>query len=188
MSVMKRILGTITLCLLVGSLSAQSVWTGNAAVGTSGDFPGESAVLRAASNSFPSGTELMVTNPRGGQSVEVTITGRLETPGVFILIERAAATAIDLPTDHVLPVRVTPLKAERALSPTAVATESDPLSDDSDYNPAVTLKDDIGEVRTAPAPAAAPETPETVEEPPVVVVPETVTPPEECSNDHCKRT
>ncbi|MDF1567439.1 MAG: hypothetical protein RQ801_08275 [Spirochaetaceae bacterium] len=176
---MKRILGTIAMCLLVGTLSAQSVWTGNAAVGTSGDFPGESAVLRAASNSFPSGTELRVTNPRGGQSVEVTITGRLETPGVFILIERAAATAIDLPTDHVLPVRVTPLKAERALSPTAAVRESDPLSDDSDYNPAVTLNDDIGEVRTALAPVPAPETLESVEEPPILVVPETVTPPEE---------
>ena len=180
MSVMKRILGTIALCLLVGSLSAQSVWTGNAAVGTSGDFPGESEVLRAASNSFPSGTELKITNPRGGQSVEVTITGRLETPGVFILMEKAAAAAIELPTDHVLPVRVTPLKTERVLSPTAVVTESDPLSDDADYNPAVTLPEDPGEVRTAPAPAAAPETPVPAGKPAeTLAVPEVVATPSE---------
>ena len=105
---MKKTAWIITLLAVVSASAMASTWTGNAAAGGRSEFPGDSTVLRAASNSFPEGTVLTVTNPRGGLSTRVTVTGRLEAPGVFLLIEEDAAVAIGLPLDHVLPVRVTP--------------------------------------------------------------------------------
>lgn len=109
---MKNYVAILILSLTAWSLSAESVWTGNAAVGGSVDFPDTTEIFQAASNTFPAGTMLRVTNPKGGVSVDVKVTGRLETPGVFILIEERAASSIGLPRDLVMPVRVTPLKSE----------------------------------------------------------------------------
>ncbi len=129
---MKKYSAVLALFFLTFAINAQSVWTGNASVGGSSDFPGESDVFRAASNSFPEGTVLRVTNPRGGAEVDVTVIGRLETPGIFIMIDEDAASYIGLPTDHVLPVRVTP-------GPQTSALETRELTDDSDYNPAADI-------------------------------------------------
>lgn len=109
---MKNYVAILILSLTAWSLSAESVWTGNAAVGGSVDFPDTTEIFQAASNTFPAGTMLRVTNPKGGVSVDVKVTGRLESPGVFILIEERAASSIGLPRDLVMPVRVTPLKSE----------------------------------------------------------------------------
>ena len=149
---MKQHISVLTLVLLTFALHAESVWTGNAAVGGPAEFPGSSEVFRAASNSFPEGTVLQVTNPRGGAQVKVTVIGRLESPGVFILIENAAALSIGLPLDHVLPVRVTPLSADMIEEPVELPDDAGTLTEDSDYNPAATLEDEPGEISTAPAP------------------------------------
>ncbi|RKX81159.1 MAG: hypothetical protein DRZ90_15435 [Spirochaetes bacterium] len=132
----KKYSAVLTLFFLTFAISAQSVWTGNASVGGSSDFPGKSDVFRAASNSFPEGTVLKVTNPRGGAEVDVTVTGRLKTPGIFILIEEEAASNIGLPFDHVLPVRVTPIAQASEVEPKAVLEETGELTEDTDYNPA----------------------------------------------------
>jgi cell division septation protein DedD len=123
---MKNYIAILILFLTAWSLSAESVWTGNAAVGGSVDFPDTSEIFQAASNTFPSGTMLRVTNPRGGSSVDVKVTGRLESPGVFILIEERAASSIGLPRDLVMPVRVSPLKSESEpdMSPGLMETET----------------------------------------------------------------
>ncbi len=138
---MKKYLSVLTLLFLSFALHAQSVWTGNAAVGGPVDFPGISEVFRASSNSFPSGTVLQITNPSGGAMVLVTVTGRLESPGVFILIEEAAAKFIGLPTDHVLPVRVTPVVSTVIKNPSELITDDGKLTEDTDYNPAASLDD-----------------------------------------------
>ncbi len=136
---MKRYILICALVMVTASLYAQSVWTGNAAVGGIADFPGESDVYRALSNSFPPGTVLKVTNPRGGRSVDVTVTGRLESPGVFLLMEQQAGDNISLPTDHVVPVRVTPHSANTEISTPSQTLDDSALSQDSDFNPAASI-------------------------------------------------
>jgi len=157
---MKKQVLSLVFLLAAGILSAGSVWTGNAAVGGSGDFSGTSDYPRAASNSFPAGTLLEVTNPRGGASIVVEVTERLDTPGVFILVEVNAAEVIGLPTDQVQPVRVSPLDADRMAGVADASMEADPVTSDTDYNPAATLGDDDLEPRTVPAPVVAAKEPE----------------------------
>ncbi|MCK5737212.1 MAG: SPOR domain-containing protein [Spirochaetaceae bacterium] len=136
---MKKYSSVLALFFLTFTIHAQSVWSGNASVGGSSDFPGKSEVFRAASNSFPEGTVLQVTNPRGGAEVNVTVIGRLESPGVFILIEESAASVIGLPDDHVLPVRVTPISAAVVAESELVISETGEKTEDPDYNPAVSI-------------------------------------------------
>jgi len=140
---MKKISAVLALFFLTFSIYSQSVWTGNASVGGSSDFPGKSDVFRAASNSFPVGTVLRVTNPRGGAEVDVTVSSRLEVPGVFILVEESAAVFIGLPSDHVLPVRVTPISSSTSTELKIYREESGELTEDTDYNPAASLKTDV---------------------------------------------
>lgn len=105
---MKRYAIILVIFLVAVFSYAESVWTGNAAVGGSAEFPGISETYRALSNSFPPGTMLKVTNPRDGSIVDVFVSGRLDTPGIFILMEKEAGEMIGLPLDHVVPVKVTP--------------------------------------------------------------------------------
>jgi len=146
----KKYSAVLALFFLTFTINAQSVWTGNASVGGSSDFPGKSDVFRAASNSFPVGTVLKVTNPRGGAEIDVTVTGRLETPGVFILIEDAAAAFIGLPDDHVLPVRVTPVSQLPVPEPENISEGENELTDDTDYNPVATLPDAVETAEVKP--------------------------------------
>jgi len=140
-SAMKKYSAVLALFFLTFTINAQSVWTGNASVGGSKVFSGESDVFRAASNTFPVGTVLRITNPRGGAEIDVTVTGRLETPGVFILIEEDAAAFIGLPDDHVLPVRVTPVTQLPVPEPESSSMETNELTEDTDYNPSVVLSE-----------------------------------------------
>lgn len=149
---MKKCIGFILLVLLPIIVYADSVWTGNAAVGGISEFPGSSDVYRAASNSFPTGTVLEVTNPKGGAHTFVTVIGRLDSPGVFLLIEEEAAELIGLPSDHVLPVRVRPVPnyVDVTVEDTVDATlNDDVVTDDSDYNPTAGLEEGPLEPRTA---------------------------------------
>jgi len=107
---MGKYIGFLVLVLSCSTfLRAESVWTGNASVGSSSQFPGSREYFRAASNSFPLGTILKVTNPKGRKSVNVTVTDRLETPGVFLLMEMSAAQVIGIPSDHIRPVQIVPI-------------------------------------------------------------------------------
>ena len=134
---MKRFLGILILAASATALHAESVWTGNAAVASASFVTGETNGYFAASNSFPSGTVLSVTNPKGGLSIDVTVVGRLETPGVFILLDQNAARALNLPVNQVVPVRVSP-RVQNPLLP-LVEEHSDSSAEDIDYNPAAGL-------------------------------------------------
>lgn len=143
----------IPILFLVAAIGfAESVWTGNAAVGTISDFPGDSEIYRASSNSFPPGTRLVVTNPRGGRSVDVTVIGRLDSPGVFILLEIQAGENIGLPVDHVVPVRVSPLENNAGAGIPGVAGEEGGLTEDTDFNPAASIDETDEELRIVETP------------------------------------
>ena len=122
------------------SLQAESVWTGNVAVGGSSKFPGSREYFRAASNSFPLGTILKVTNPKGEASVDVTVVDRLKSPGVFLLMEVNAAKVIGIPSDYIRPVQVTPIGSTGVEMYAPVGSSE--LSDGEDTSTAEFLSND----------------------------------------------
>ncbi|OQX29655.1 MAG: hypothetical protein B0D92_02460, partial [Spirochaeta sp. LUC14_002_19_P3] len=140
---MKKVnfLGLIIM-LVGGIISAQSIWTGSAAAGSSADFPGTSSVLRAKSNTFPPGTVLQVTNPRGGNSINVEVIDRLDTPGLLILLEESASNTIAIPKDYVLSVQVSPVSNLKLDNAVKNAPYSNIYNTDPDYNPVVVLEDE----------------------------------------------
>ena len=152
---MKKKIIYVVLCIGIlgnpGILWSENVWTGYAAVGSNKDFTKYADGFRATSNTFPEGTLLRVSNPKTGKNVEVEIVGRLNTPGVLILIEESGATNIGLPNDRVMPVRVAPIVSRtrmQTLAPALTPEESlsEPYTDsylrDPDYNPAATFGDE----------------------------------------------
>ena len=167
----KRIL-TVPVIILIAAASAgaQSVWSGNASVGLPSDFTAVSSMPQAASNTFPAGTILEVTNPGTGLSVEVEVTGRVASPGVFILIDTDAALSIGLPADLVLPVRVSPKSLGGVEKLTSALNGDSAFTSDIDYNPAAAFADDPITAEGPPEEPVIPE--ESPEEPAVPEEPE----------------
>ncbi len=121
--------GRLFACILVlfstYVLSADPVWEGSAAVSRFGEFPG--AGYFGASNSFPKNTVVEVKNLESGKTVKITITKRLDDPGLFLLVSHDAAKALGIMQDDVARVRV-------GLSSDIVRSGS-PLPDDLPYHP-----------------------------------------------------
>ena len=163
---------TVPVIILIAAFSAgaQSVWSGNAAVGLPSDFTAVSPMPQAASNTFPAGTVLEVINPGTGLSVEVEVTGRVTSPGVFILIDTDAASSIGLPADLVVPVRVSPKSIGSVEQLTSGLNGDAAFTSDIDYNPAAVFADSSDNPITAEEP---PEEPVIPEEPSAVpIIPE----------------
>lgn len=133
---MKHTLAVATLIFIAAAAGAQSVWSGNAAVGLPSDFPLSSSIPRAASNTFPLGTVLQVTNPATGLNVDVEVTGPVRSPGVFILVDTDAALSVGLPSDLMVPVRVSPKSFGSVQELTSRLNGDSVLTNDIDYNPA----------------------------------------------------
>ena len=136
---MKKTIIVLVVMITAAVLGAQTVWTGNATVGDSADFPGTYGNLRAKSNTFPPGTQLRVSNPKDAGFVDVEIVSPLNVPGVLILIEQAAADAINLPRDHIFPVRVTPTSAAQVGKSFPIIAYNAEKSADPDINPEAML-------------------------------------------------
>lgn len=141
---MKRLWVALLLLAAAGAVFGDSIWTGNAARGGLADFPSDGGSFLAASNSFPRNTRLEVTEPRSEKSVVVTVSGRLPTPGIFILLDSAASEELDLPIDQVLPVRVRVLADSAGAS--SLVFDEGAMTSDTDYNPAAGIGE-IGETR-----------------------------------------
>ena len=154
----------VIILIAASSAGAQSVWSGNASVGLPSDFTAVSPMPQAASNTFPAGTILEVINPGTGLSVEVEVTGRVTSPGVFILIDTDAALSIGLPADLVVPVRVSPKSLGSVEQLTSGLNGDAAFTSDIDYNPAAVFAD------SSDIPS---DDPIIAEEPPVVpIIPE----------------
>ena len=178
---MKYTLAVSTLIFIAAAAGAQSVWSGNAAVGLPSDFPLSSSIPRAASNTFPLGTVLQITNPATGLNVDVEVTGPVRSPGVFILVDTDAALSVGLPSDLMVPVRVSPKSFGSVQELTSRLNRDAALTDDIDYNPAAVLgypedKPPKEPSEEAPPPPVIPEEPAeypvSIEEPTEVPVPE----------------
>jgi cell division protein FtsN len=120
--------------LLIGlCASAQSFWDGNAAL-QRGDPSFENGSF-AASNSFPTGTKIVVENLETGKSAEVEVSRRAgEQSDLLVLLSPKAAAALGIPAGQIAAVRVTLKRAETAQAETG--TGDDILSRDPDINPA----------------------------------------------------
>lgn len=140
---MKRICLIFILFSAAGVLFAQSVWTGNAAVSTVREFESyysedsSTGKYLGASNSFPGSTEVIVTNPRNGKSVSVSIVKRLSQPGLFLVLSPEAGGAINLPNDDILNVEV--VVRRKNADTFSKYTDDLPYSADPDLNPSAEL-------------------------------------------------
>jgi rare lipoprotein A (peptidoglycan hydrolase) len=100
--------------LLIGlCASAQSFWDGNAAL-QRGDPSFEKGSF-AASNSFPTGTKIVVENLETGKTAEVEVSRRSgEQSDLLVLLSPKAASALGIPAGQIAAVRVTLKSAETA--------------------------------------------------------------------------
>lgn len=177
-----KIVAVAALLMAAFFASAQSFWDGGAAL-ERGDASFESGYF-AASNSFPTGTQVIVENLETGRTTTVLVSGRIEGKSdLLIVLSPKAAAALGILTGDVAPVRVT-LKAA-APTPGGSPLQEQALSRDSDINPAAgaPLSPVQKPVQTAEAPKTteapkAAETPakppaETPKQPPVAEAPKT---------------
>lgn len=81
------------------SLSAGTLWSGNAVRGSEDDFNSyydRAGTYLGASRALPAGTVLEVTNQLNEESVTITIIGENSRPGVFLLLSPEAALQVSL--------------------------------------------------------------------------------------------
>ncbi len=85
--------------LCVTALSAQETWQGNASVSVRGELDRDG--YYAASNSFPPGTKILVTNLANARTVVVTVRQRLNgASNVFLMLSSRASLELGMnPTD-----------------------------------------------------------------------------------------
>ena len=156
----RRVLPILLLCLCSLAASGQQNWQGTAAVARSGEF--DAAGLFAASNAFAENTKIQVQNAQTGQSVQVTVTQRIQgAASVFLLLSEEAGKQIGLSGSQVIRVRasvVSTLGTDLSGSLQEEAYSSDP-----DLNPALS----IGEQQLR-SDTAGPEVPTELEEPAAV--------------------
>lgn len=140
---MKRILLTFLIFSAAVFIHSQSVHFGTAAVSGDDEFKSyysddsTTGQYLGASNSFPAGTVVTITNPGSGEAVSVTIVKRLSQPGLFMVLSPEAGTAISFPDNDVLDVQA----VERRVSEEALTNyaEERAFSEDPDVNPSAEL-------------------------------------------------
>lgn len=94
----------LTLLILFTFLSshgfAESFWQGSITTANYGDLPEEG--LYGASNAFPLNTDVVVTNPKNGKTVEVTIMKRLGNATVFLALSDEAGKSIGVSRGEII--------------------------------------------------------------------------------------
>jgi rare lipoprotein A (peptidoglycan hydrolase) len=152
----------VLLCFVAIAASTQDSrqsWQGNAAVARSGEF--ETPGLVAASNAFPQNTSILVQNAETGQSVQVTVVGRVQGAGkLFLLLSEEAADRIGLTGSEVIRVEVKTIGSPGTELSETLREEA--YSADPDLNPPVSVPDE--QVQAASEAPSAPEEPKPEEE------------------------
>jgi rare lipoprotein A (peptidoglycan hydrolase) len=156
----RRVLPVIILCLCTLGAYGQQSWQGTAAVARSGEFVAPGMV--AASNAFPENTTILVRNAQSGQSVQVTVTQRIQgTSSVFMLLSEEAGKQIGLTGSQLIRVQASVVSTLGADISDSLREEA--YSRDPDLNPPMS----VTEEQLLSSPVAAPEAEEVaaVEEP-----------------------
>jgi len=108
------------------TLWAQDIWQGNAAVALRGELPSEG--YYAASNAFPYGTRLLVTNLENNKSLTVTVLRRLDGTGnLFLLLSPKAASELGLKEQEVARIKtmVVGISSDLTTNPEAFAYQAE---------------------------------------------------------------
>jgi rare lipoprotein A (peptidoglycan hydrolase) len=152
---MKRWIG-LSLLLVPLLASAAGFWDGNAAM-QRGDSTFESGSF-AASNSFPPGTRILVTNLETGKSAEATVTERIGSQSdILVLLSPKAASALGLSQGMMASIRVTVLSRPEEASVARPGEQA--FSMDPDVNPGAEY--DVPSQISEPAQPASPQPAET---------------------------
>ena len=158
----RRVLPFIILYLCTLGAYGQQSWQGSAAVARSGEFATPGMV--AASNAFPENTTILVQNAQTGQSVQVTVTQRIQgASNVFLLLCEEAGKQIGLTGSQVIRVQARVIDTLSADISESLREEA--YSQDPDINPSLS----VGEEQLLSGSEAVPEQEEAaaVEEPPI---------------------
>ncbi len=155
LNIYRKVLPLLLFTAVLGSLSAEAMWSGNASV-DAGEFVNfiDDYPLAGASSSFTRNTRVRVINPQNNKSVEITIVKRAPRPGVFLVLSEQAAAGLDMPVDQVLPVQVQVIAAEEN------RTYEEFNSRDPDINPAVSVPDGGEDKTVSPSVESAGDIPE----------------------------
>jgi len=132
----RRVLPFIILCLCTLGAYGQQSWQGSAAVARSGEFATQGMV--AASNAFPENTTILVQNAQTGQSVQVTVTRRIQgASNVFLLLCEEAGKQIGLTGSQV--IRVQARVIDTLSADISESLREEPYSQDPDINPSLSV-------------------------------------------------
>ena len=102
----KVIVSFCALCIVLSAsaLFADEIWQGNAAVSLRGELDRDG--YYAASNSFPPGTKILVTNLDNGKRVIVTVRQRLDgSSNVFVLLSSNAGNELGMKSTDVIRIK-----------------------------------------------------------------------------------
>ena len=135
----RRVLPIIMLCLCTSAAFSQQNWQGNAAVARSGEFAAPGMV--AASNAFPENTTILVQNAQTGESVQVTVTQRIQgASSVFLLLSEEAGKQIGLTGSQVIRVQASVVSTLGMDLSESLLEEA--YSTDPDLNPALSVAEE----------------------------------------------
>jgi hypothetical protein len=133
-------------------LGADETWQGNAAISLRGEL--DRGGLSAASNSFPQGTRISVTNLDNGKSVDVVIRKRIDgTSNVFLLLSENAGAQLGMKPYDIIRIKTEVI----GLSTDLTGNNNDlAYNPDSDTNPAVGTPDMTTVTQNTPTPSPTP--------------------------------
>lgn len=121
-----RFVASVILLIIPLTLYAQDIWQGNAAIALRGELPQDG--YYAASNAFPYGTKLLVTNLENNKSLTVTVLRRLNGVGnIFILLSPKAAAELGLKGQEVARIKtlVVGISSDLTTNPEAYAYKAE---------------------------------------------------------------
>ncbi|MFO8065063.1 MAG: SPOR domain-containing protein [Spirochaetota bacterium] len=116
---------------------AQSSWQGNAVAAGAGEFSEEG--LFAASNTFPRNQVIEVTNLETGDTTSVTVSKRVNQPGIFLVLSGKAAEELGMDQGDTSRVEARPARISAGREEPGSERA---LSEDPDVNPGAGLTDE----------------------------------------------
>lgn len=129
----------LLLLLMMGAVVfAGSVWDGSVSTARYGYLP--QTGMYAASNAFPKNTNITVTNPNTGKTVDVLVIDRLEDNNLFLVLSAEAADSIGIEFGDIFNGNISQQDSTNPLK-----EEELPYNPDPDINPSA-LSEDYSEL------------------------------------------
>lgn len=134
MKVLFKVTITVILLTLGTAVFAGSVWDGSVSTARYGYLP--QTGMYAASNAFPKNTNITVTNPDTGKTVDVLVLERLEDNNLFLVLSAEAAESIGIGFGDIFYGNIS-----RQDNTNPFSDEELPYNPDPDVNPSADSQD-----------------------------------------------